>query len=885
MKHTLDFLKSLNHPLTEVRILTKDRYCKINGRREFVGNAISGYYTPDHYEKLVADIQPFNKHDAISGIYVTLQEIDPALEARASNRLTYNAHYTTADTHVKNFGVFPIDIDSDNPAGTSASDAELAASKARAATLSALLSKHGIPHQKAMSGNGWHLLIYIDKLACNTENIDRFKALGDLVAHHYGSDIRNYNPSRIWKLYGTWACKGDDIPDRPHRASKFYLDAAVERIAFDTLEQRLHSILAPIPVKSKPSPRSRTDQTGITLEQWLDTHKIAYTKKPYKGTFKYQVDCPHDPTHTSPDAWVTDEGGAWQFACSHNSCRNRSTWQAFKEALGIVGAAKHTVKTSRNADANVKEVYRGLPVVSLQEVTGADTIETRLRPEVADAVMAILTREDTFVTHGGNLGIFRQSKAGVAFEMVKTEGVLGLISRTVAIQQIVRRASNVNGKTTHYLSESFSPQAPKWVADDILNNQDYSGIPEFKGIVSHPYLYQGTLMDHTGFHKETGYLRQPHTQNGLERPRSKAACLDWLKNGLLCDFPFTTDSDFENALAVALTLLVRSDFDAADMSPLFAINAASPGTGKSELAMALTTVALGAIPAVSAIPDNKEEIRKTLFTNLLEGKSYCIFDNVDPNRPIDSGMLASIVSQPKHTGRILNFSKTAELENRMTCLYSGNNIQATPELVDRGVLIQLESPPKRSAERDFKNENLSKHILAERPRYLGALVYMIENWIAAGHPKSNHRHRMRHWAKTVGGILAANGLGEHFLDNTQAFRLQADAESPQVAKAFSAIYAQFGDKPWTIEDVFTLISYKQHYYHRGAHHPAEGENLLGGFVEGRDDKGRARSAGIVMKKRIGQTLNGLKLENAGTLRNRNLFQLVRVQTDAAPVRV
>lgn len=881
MNNALEFLNSLDHDLTEVRILTKDRYCQINGKREFVGNTISGYYTPDNYEKLVADIQPFNKNKAISGIYVTLQDIDPALEARASNRLEYNAQYTTADTNVKNLGVFPIDIDADNPAGTSASEAELAASKERAATISEFLSDHSIPHQKAMSGNGWHILIYINKLECSEENAARFKALGDLVAHHYNSDLTNYNPARVWKLYGTWAGKGDDIPDRPHRKAKIYLNAGVEQIAFDTLEQKLNSILSPILIETKPSTAVKKQQTNITLEQWLDNHSIAYTKKAYKGTFKYQLDCPHDSTHTSPDAWVTDEGGTWQFACSHNSCKaaGRNTWQAFKDALGIVGTPKKNVKKRLKKESKVNGFYRGLPVVSLQEVIDEDTIETRLRPEIADEVMSILKSEDTFVTHGGSLGIFRQSKAGVEFEIVKTEGMLGLISRKVAIKQIVQRASNVNGNTTHYLSERFSVQAPKWVADDIISNQDYSGIPEFKGIISHPYLYQGNLIDHTGFNKETGYLREPNTKNGLERPSSKEECLDWVKNGLLCDFPFTTECDFENAIGVALTLLVRPDFDAADMSPLFAINAASPGTGKSELAMALTTVALGTIPAVSAIPDNKEEIRKTLFTNLLEGKSYCIFDNVDPNRPIDSGMLASIVSQPKHTGRILNFSKTAELENRMTCLYTGNNIQATPELVDRGVLIQLESPPKRSAERDFKYENLSNHILSERPRYLGALVYMIENWIKSDHQKSSHRHRMRHWAKTIGGILEANGLGEHFLGNTKTFRVQADAESPQVARAFSAIYQQLGEKPWTIEDVFTIISYKQHYYHNGSHHQAEGENLLGDFIEGRDDKGRARSAGVVMKKRIGQTLNGFKLENAGAFRNRNLFKLVQVRTD------
>ena len=159
------------------------------------------------------------------------------------------------------------------------------------------------------------------------------------------------------------------------------------------------------------------------------------------------------------------------------------------------------------------------------------------------------------------------------------------------------------------------------------------------------------------------------------------------------------------------------------------------------------------------------------------------------------------------------------------------------------------------------------------------MVYMIENWAESGYAKSAHRHRMRHWARTIGGILEANDLGEHFLGNAKTFRVQADAESPQIARAFSAIYENFGDKPWTIEDAFRIISYTQHYYHKGQHHAAEGENLLGDFIGGKDDKGRARSAGVVMKKRIGQTLNGFKLEDSGTFRNRNCFKLVQVRTD------
>ena len=90
------------------------------------------------------------------------------------------------------------------------------------------------------------------------------------------------------------------------------------------------------PPKPKSKPKSKPTQTITrTLREWLDYHKVQYAETAYKGTSKFKVDCPHDKAHTQ-DAWITDEGGAWQFSCSHNSCKgDRSTWQAYKTALGI----------------------------------------------------------------------------------------------------------------------------------------------------------------------------------------------------------------------------------------------------------------------------------------------------------------------------------------------------------------------------------------------------------------------------------------------------------------------------------------------------------------------------------------------------------------------
>ena len=393
----VNYLNSLQHEVTEVRILRSQPYLN----RNWVGKTISGYYTPDAYEKIKSHIEQFDGNRGTKGIYTTLQCADPSLHARAENRLQSGAEETTNDDWITHFTAFPIDVDADNPPGTSATGQELEMAKVKATEIGELLKSLDIDYVPALSGNGWHSLIYIQKLECTHENIRRWKAVGDLIAERHGSDAKNYNPSRIWKLYGTMASKGDHTEERPHRRAKIYLPDEIIRIDFAELEEKLNAELSlkrtqtfpPISETTPKTPSSRQPQAPTkTLREWFDEHDIAYTEKPYKGTFKYQVDCPHDPSHKSPHAWVTDEGGKWQFSCSHNSCKGeRSTWAAFKKALGIENQhSKHTKNghdsKSAASSVTIKEVKAKVRAFAIDEADLSETEKSDARREIFDWV-------------------------------------------------------------------------------------------------------------------------------------------------------------------------------------------------------------------------------------------------------------------------------------------------------------------------------------------------------------------------------------------------------------------------------------------------------------------------------------------------------------------
>lgn len=157
-------------------------------------------------------------------VYATLNEVNPALFARAANRLEEWPRTTTSDRDVVRRRWLPLDFDPVRPSGVSSSDKEHKAAQERATEVKEYLTGRGWPEPiVGDSGNGHHLLYAID-----LPNDDASTALvkGTLEALAFKFDDEEvkldtgvHNAARIWKVYGTTARKGDSVPGRPHRVS------------------------------------------------------------------------------------------------------------------------------------------------------------------------------------------------------------------------------------------------------------------------------------------------------------------------------------------------------------------------------------------------------------------------------------------------------------------------------------------------------------------------------------------------------------------------------------------------------------------------------------------------------------------------------------------
>jgi len=246
----------------------------------------------------------------VPAVYLTLNPVNPALLARASNRLETYAETTTSDSDILQRRWLLIDLDPKRPAGISSSAAEHTAALKRAEAIYTWLHDQGWPEPiMADSGNGAHLLYRI-ALTHDVENTQTIQQTLKALAARFDTpavsvDTSVYNASRISKLYGTWTCKGDDTADRPHRLSRI-LSAPVEPepVALDLLEELARQAPAE-PRRPTPEPRStsgdffaQVNQAAMDrLNQWVPL--LFPAARPYRDGYRVtsrnlQRDCEED---------------------------------------------------------------------------------------------------------------------------------------------------------------------------------------------------------------------------------------------------------------------------------------------------------------------------------------------------------------------------------------------------------------------------------------------------------------------------------------------------------------------------------------------------------------------------------------------------------------
>lgn len=316
IRRTLSLLKPDGH-LFEVRVIYNSKA------------VYSGYFksADDLMAALSRDIRDY----ANCNIYITLNYLNDECYSRSQrNRFMSKGLATTSDKDVLGYEWIFIDVDPHRTTAVSSSDAQVEKAKVIGNKVYAFMKNLGFYDPICgFSGNGVHLL-YRVKIKNSEENVklidnclkvlDMFFSTDDVQI-----DLKNFNPARVCKLYGTKAQKGSDTKERPHRMSRII--SAPDEVRINDI-QYIEKLAGMLPKEEKPQRYNSYQPTHFDLDEWLDEHGLRYRKSSYSGGVKYILDeCPFDSNHKGKDACIfRAASGAIGFHCFHNSCADK-TWR------------------------------------------------------------------------------------------------------------------------------------------------------------------------------------------------------------------------------------------------------------------------------------------------------------------------------------------------------------------------------------------------------------------------------------------------------------------------------------------------------------------------------------------------------------------------------
>ena len=289
------------------------------------------------------------------------------------------------------------------------------------------------------------------------------------------------------------------------------------------------------------------------------------------------------------------------------------------------------------------------------------------------------------------------------------------------------------GIVADWRSAGHKPIHPPPIYARTLLAQDEWPFPSLRAIVNIPTLRRdGSVVDTPGYDAQTRLLVDFDPAEFPPVPLAPTkddahAALDKLAHPLR-GFPFVDGAAKSTALAAVLTALVRPVMR---MSPLFAFDAPTPGTGKSKLAEIPGLLATGVHPPAMNQGPTAEEDEKRLTAVLMAGDAVIHIDNCE--RAIQGAWFCTTLTQPVVQARILGVSEKREMESAALILASGNNLTFAGDMSRRVVTCRLDAGTEHPEDRDF-DFDCHAEVLANRPELVVAGLTVLRAYILAGRP-------------------------------------------------------------------------------------------------------------------------------------------------------
>jgi putative DNA primase/helicase len=345
---------------------------------------------------------------------------------------------------------------------------------------------------------------------------------------------------------------------------------------------------------------------------------------------------------------------------------------------------------------------------------------------------------------------------------------------------------------------------PDKLVQILLDGKGDWTFPHIRGVLTCPTLrYDGSVLKDKGYDTTSRYyLALPSDLVMPEMPevptRADAAIALSRLSGLLVRFPFVDAVSKAVAFAILMTQVLRC---AMQVSPMLAVSATAPSSGKSFLVDLASAIALGRPCPVIPPGKNEEETEKGIRTKLLSGTPAFSIDNVygGINMP-----LLNMATERTHISiRLFSVLEEVEVENSVVIYSTGNNMPIVDEQGRRTIRCCLDSGEERPEFRVF-DVNPIDTVMADRGRYIADVLIIARAFLAhlaAGGqrpdiPPMGDSHKT--WSKLVREPLV--WLGQEDPIKSQELTRQDDPVATRLGALIDAWHLAFGMEEKTLAE-------------------------------------------------------------------------------------
>jgi hypothetical protein len=273
----------------------------------------------------------------------------------------------------------------------------------------------------------------------------------------------------------------------------------------------------------------------------------------------------------------------------------------------------------------------------------------------------------------------------------------------------------------------------------LLNQRDFEILPQLNGIARQPYFLQSptgiaVLCTKDGYNTTSGLLGAFRGQDYvLPAPtiENAQAALQLLLD-LISEFHFVSPLDQAVALSAMFTGVFRTSIA---LAPGFHARAPVIASGKSLLCQLIGLFAGPESNKKISYPKNSEEAVKVILSALLGSPAVIEFDDMTHDW-VAHGVINRLFTSEWITDRILGASKMATVSTGVLILASGNNVGPVRDLMRRVLQMHLDPRCDSPASLSYR-KNPVDLVRKDRAKYVGAVLTVVQAWLAAGSPKTD----------------------------------------------------------------------------------------------------------------------------------------------------